>query len=234
MDYNLVYKTTNLLNGKIYVGKHVQRDTSAFDGYLGSGVWIKRVIKKYGEENFIRETIEFVDISLLNEREIFWIAELSATDRNIGYNVSLGGDGLDAKTLSEINLRPDIKKRKSISQKARWENKDFRERTIKNMIVAQNKPLQKEKVSQAMIEYGNREETRKRRSDIMKGIKHFAAIYHYILKSPDGEIFETDCLADFCKERGLNGGLMCMVVNGQRNHHYGWTLVSKTLRGENE
>jgi hypothetical protein len=55
----IVYKTTNLVNGKFYIGVHKQDFflPIIFDGYLGSGLMLKRAIKKYGEENFIRETL---------------------------------------------------------------------------------------------------------------------------------------------------------------------------------
>lgn len=51
-DNYIIYKTTNLVNGKFYVGQHYQK-SSEFDGYLGSGIKILNAIKKYGKENFI-------------------------------------------------------------------------------------------------------------------------------------------------------------------------------------
>ena len=45
-----IYKVTNLLNNKYYIGMH--RTTNPNDGYLGSGVAIKKAIKKYGKEAF--------------------------------------------------------------------------------------------------------------------------------------------------------------------------------------
>ena len=51
-----IYKTTNLVNGKIYVGKHeFSKDKRLNSSYLGSGVALKRAIIKYGKENFNRE-----------------------------------------------------------------------------------------------------------------------------------------------------------------------------------
>ena len=47
-----IYKITNLLNGKIYVGKRVREDTSDMEKYYGSGIAIKLAIQKYGKENF--------------------------------------------------------------------------------------------------------------------------------------------------------------------------------------
>jgi len=91
MSYYIIYKTTNLVNRKIYVGKHKQQ-TSGFDGYYGSGKILNLAIDKYSKENFVRETIEFCTSSCLNDQEIYWIQELSSTNKDIGYNLTRGGD----------------------------------------------------------------------------------------------------------------------------------------------
>jgi len=87
----IIYKTTNLINGKIYVGQH---NTSSDDGYLGSGLILQKAIDKYGKENFKREILEFVNENNVDEREIYWIAYTSATQREIGYNITTGGYGV--------------------------------------------------------------------------------------------------------------------------------------------
>lgn len=88
--YGYIYKTTNLFNGKIYVG---QKRAKQFDShYYGSGVRITNLIKKYGIKNFTCELIEeCASENELNTRECYWIKTLNATDRNIGYNLSSGG-----------------------------------------------------------------------------------------------------------------------------------------------
>jgi len=87
-----VYKTTNLVNGKIYVGKHKcfkQHDKR----YLGSGKLLKRAIIKYGIENFVQEILEYTDSEEKNrEQEIFWIKKLNSQVPN-GYNISPRGIG---------------------------------------------------------------------------------------------------------------------------------------------
>ena len=54
-----LYKITNLVNGKMYIGQHVTSDLD--DGYMGSGKIIKRAVKKYGVENFCKEWIGFYE-----------------------------------------------------------------------------------------------------------------------------------------------------------------------------
>lgn len=84
----VIYKTTNLINGKIYIGQDTKNDPR----YLGSGKIIKRAIKKYGYENFKKEIIEVCyNQNELDIREKYWINNLKTTDENIGYNISFGG-----------------------------------------------------------------------------------------------------------------------------------------------
>lgn len=93
----IIYKTTNLINGKFYVGKDVKNNNS----YLGSGKILKQAIEKYGIENFEKEILEYCSsIEELEEREKFWIRELNAIEQ--GYNLTEGGTGGDTWTNSDI------------------------------------------------------------------------------------------------------------------------------------
>jgi hypothetical protein len=83
-----IYKTTNLLNGKFYIGKHKTKNLN--DGYLGSGKLLKRAIKKYGIENFHKEILfEFRSEKHMNALEKI----LVVPDLEINYNLCDGGKG---------------------------------------------------------------------------------------------------------------------------------------------
>jgi len=92
--YYYIYKTINLINGKIYVGQRVTNKLPEKDRYLGSGTHFTNAKKKHGIENFKKEILEICDKVTLNEREIYWIAFLCARDNNIGYNHAPGGEGM--------------------------------------------------------------------------------------------------------------------------------------------
>lgn len=87
-----IYKITNLINGKIYIGK----DTVSDKNYYGSGLLIKRAIDKNGIENFKKEIIEECkNNDELCIREKYWIEKYNSNNLEIGYNISKGGDGGD-------------------------------------------------------------------------------------------------------------------------------------------
>ena len=88
-----IYKITNTLNGKFYIGKTMKSLTTRFYNHhydaikRNSTSYFHRAIRKYGKENFMIEEIEICESDLGN-REMFWISKL-----NPHYNQTLGGDG---------------------------------------------------------------------------------------------------------------------------------------------
>lgn len=89
--YGYVYKTTNLINSKIYIGQH-KSDKFVGNKYLGSGSIFRKAVEKYGKENFNVELLkECFSQEDLDNQEVYYISLLNSTDINIGYNLSLGG-----------------------------------------------------------------------------------------------------------------------------------------------
>ena len=111
----VIYKIVCTISSKIYVGKTKQKlDTRMtqhkYDSRKGSP-GIGAAIRKYGWENFTIEIIEECLLESLDEREIFWIAELNSKAPN-GYNLTDGGEGLvnpSEETRAKMSAnRPDI------------------------------------------------------------------------------------------------------------------------------
>ena len=91
-----IYKITNKLNNKVYIGQTIQKPIERFyqhcakkcDKYILNMV-IHKAIFKYGKDNFTFEVIEEVPKQQLNEREEYWIKYYNSyTD---GYNSTKGG-----------------------------------------------------------------------------------------------------------------------------------------------
>lgn len=115
--YGYIYITTNLLNGKKYVGQHAY---SVFDeNYKGSGIYLTKAIKKEGKENFKVALIEWCDSQeKLDEREVYWIDYYSAVESDNFYNLAKGGDGCKKGS----KLSEETKKRISESHQGEKHN----------------------------------------------------------------------------------------------------------------
>ena len=88
----VIYKITNALNGKCYVGQTRQKLNRRLNGHKSNKgkSAIDAAIKKYGWENFTVAVIEECPVEQLDEREMFWIAALNTKIPN-GYNLTDGG-----------------------------------------------------------------------------------------------------------------------------------------------
>lgn len=111
--FYIIYKTTNTINGKIYIGLHETDNLS--DGYLGSGKALKRAIRKYGKDNFKKEILFVYN----NKREMIAkekeLVNEDFVNRKDTYNISKGGFGLS--TLSESKRKETDEKIKEARKK---------------------------------------------------------------------------------------------------------------------
>jgi hypothetical protein len=84
-----VYKTTNIINGKYYIGVHMTSNPN--DDYLGSGRAIEEAIRKYGKDSFKKEILFMTESKVEAYKKE---AELTIDfNTNKNYNMRLGGVG---------------------------------------------------------------------------------------------------------------------------------------------
>ena len=123
-----IYKITNDINGKIYIGKTLSTIEQRFKEHCRDYLKernekrpLYNAMKKYGVEHFHISVVEECDESILSEREVFWI-EYYGSFKN-GYNATLGGDGrpyidydLVVNTYKELKNIKEVAKKINISQ----------------------------------------------------------------------------------------------------------------------
>lgn len=84
-----VYKITNNINDKTYIGVH--KTNNPYDSYMGSGLAIKQAIKKHGKENFVKEILFVTE-----DKQEAYNKEAELTENfnsNSNYNMKRGGIG---------------------------------------------------------------------------------------------------------------------------------------------
>ena len=87
--HNLVYRITNLVNGKIYIGRHITNNI--YDKYMGSGYELTKAIKKYGRDNFKKEILfDFDNPEEMIAKENELLSEDFVKSANV-YNIVIGG-----------------------------------------------------------------------------------------------------------------------------------------------
>lgn len=129
---NVIYKLTNVVNGKVYIGqtsislrkrllKHIsdaRQDTKVKKHYL------QKAIYKHGCDNFKIEILETCNKERLDEREIYWIKHFNSTCPELGYNCTHGGQGnRNAREISD-----KTKKLISEANKQKWADPNYRQR----------------------------------------------------------------------------------------------------------
>ena len=166
--YGYVYKTTNIVNGKIYIG---QKKSSKFLGkkYLGSGKYLKCAIQHYGVDSFIVSLVAVADSKeKLDELEKYYIKKFNSNDHEIGYNIAIGAVGGDTYThLSECDKR---KRAERYSKSRKSNNKVY---------VAIHKGKENKRIEKSLLnEYlnngwvtGRSEDWEKRLGESHKGVK---------------------------------------------------------------
>lgn len=113
--YFTIYKITNKLNNKFYIGKHQTKDLN--DEYLGSGVLIRRAIKKYGKENFEKEILFVFDNEAEMNAKEKELVTINSLNMNESYNIAPGGIGGNIIFHEKYPFLKEVKEKMSRSQR---------------------------------------------------------------------------------------------------------------------
>ena len=135
-----IYKITNQINGKIYVGKTLTSIEARWKEHIRDAKKVElshrplyNAIRKYGVENFIIEQLEECSAESVNERECFWIESLNSYKH--GYNATRGGDGAQYADYNLIfSLYKENKTFKQISSLTGYDNATIRKALEQNGI----------------------------------------------------------------------------------------------------
>ena len=105
---HILYKTSNILNGRFYIGIHSTKNPN--DGYLGSGKRLKYEINKYGRESFRVEVMEILPTrKALEEREAQIVTPQLLSDP-LCLNLKNGGEG----GWDHLNKNSDVQRNRAI------------------------------------------------------------------------------------------------------------------------
>lgn len=227
----LIYKVTNTINGKFYIGITMKllryrlkaHENSAANGRRGK---FMTAIRKYGIDAFRIEQIDTAKgLDEANQKEMHYVATLLPH-----YNNTLGGDG----TAGFSNPKTEIWKRQmSKIRKAHWQDPlvNFRMRIGSSKAQKANTPkaLKSGRIHEGRDRYWTPEKIRQRSQ---KSVESKSLIY--TIECPDGSVIEVRNLQSFCREKGIDNSNLNNTAPGRRMHgcaHKGYKLLSRGVRG---
>jgi group I intron endonuclease len=252
----IIYKATNTINGKCYIGKTTglldkRRNSHLSSARKGVSYYFYNAIRKYGESAFEWNIIDSAceTEEELNEMEYHYIMQYKTHKSQNGYNTCWGGEGAcrphteeakqkmsiahKGKVLTEEHIRKIVESRgiQYLSEETKKKIGDAHRGRVHTEQSRKN-------MSDAHMGITLTEEAKQRMSDARKGEKHhFYGVVGekhplakmYKITRPDGVIEIITGLAHYCKQNGLSSGGMCEVSSGKRKYHHGYMCEKITI-----
>ena len=211
----IIYKITNLINGKWYIGQ----DSKNNPNYFGSGILIKKALKKYGKNNFYKEILQILSNNStredLNKAEQWWIEKLNAVSDENSYNIANGGSDISSNPLVGAKISISMKGNKNGIGKRphksgkNWDGKRGAEHHL------YGKPSFKKGVKVS-------EEER-----IKNAISHGAKPFLMFDIKSDHIIGEFLIIKDCAVKNGLCDSAISSCLKGKRKKHNGYRFTYK-------
>lgn len=200
--YYCVYKITNLVNGKFYIGAHQTENLD--DGYMGSGHLIRYAIKKYGLESFAKEILVMAD----SKQEMFDkerdIVNEDFIKDPLSYNLKVGGQGGDNKK-GHLEYYKNLKRIRSLEYRSAHPESVIR---YKNFLLEGRKAGQHVRTQKYLsdVEYANKWKER------MK-------VVNLCSQSEQAKVKRKQTLADIKHQQGENNSQFgsIWITNGINN-----------------
>lgn len=219
----IIYISTNLINGKQYVGQTVQklRNRIACHKYevkknIKNSSIFHNAINKYDLKNF-----KWVSFSCPEEeldwQENFLIKELNTLSPN-GYNLDNGGHGnKHHHELTKQKMKDNHWDCSGVNnpQFGKLRPSEHRKHLSESLKGIHSSP-------KTEFKKGNLSWNKGKKCPQLSGENNPSA-RPVVLISPEKQEYKLSCYAPFCKEHNLNHGNICGVLQGKRKQHKGWT-----------
>ena len=206
----IIYKATNSVSGKIYIGKTVntlQQRISEHKRHSKNGAMtFHKAIQKYGFDSFeFTILFECEDAELLTNKEIELIKQFNSTNKKIGYNSSIGGDGVSGGENHPLfgKKRPEFGESISGNKHPNYGN-----------------------IGELSPRYGQKhtEETKRKISNSLIGNIRNVDKTLYEFEHPEyGKVITTKY--EMKKKYNLEGKCIALLCRGERNTHKGWKII---------
>lgn len=206
-----VYKITNRINGKQYIGKTTRTIEQRFKDHMAtlqSGTKISNAVAKYGKAEFVVEQIDVAQsLEELNQKERYWIATLRPE-----YNMTDGGDGVYSSEQLMGEKNPFFGKRHTPETKRR-----ISETKRKNPYI----PTEEHRKSASLKLKGR---IPGNLGELIAANKERAKTYHLI--DPNGAPIVVTNLKQFCKDNNLDQRNMSNMYAGKYKSSKGYKRMN--------
>ena len=133
---SVIYKLTNIINGKVYIGQTknslrkrlISHISQAKPNTKSKKHYLQYAIIKYGLDNFVVDILETCPSKLLNDREKFWIKKFNSAVSTKGYNCTYGGDGNN----SSREIRKSTRQKISLANRIKWKDPLYKKHQIES------------------------------------------------------------------------------------------------------